>query len=88
MKVSQGFLNKQIAGDLGVTEKTVKVHRARVLDKMEVGSVAELVRIVDRVLAATDVRMTIRAMCSTHSRALQYHWAADCRNYCKSPKRV
>jgi FixJ family two-component response regulator len=49
IKVSQGFLNKQIAGDLGVTEKTVKVHRARVLDKMEAGSVAELVRMVDRV---------------------------------------
>lgn len=49
LKVSQGLLNKQIAGDLGIAEKTVKVHRARVLDKMEVGSVAELVRIVDRV---------------------------------------
>lgn len=49
LKVSQGLLNKQIAGDLGIAEKTVKVHRARVLDKMEAGSVAELVRIVDRV---------------------------------------
>jgi FixJ family two-component response regulator len=49
IKVSQGLLNKQIAGDLGVTEKTIKVHRARVLDKLEAGSVAELVRIVDRV---------------------------------------
>ena len=49
IKVSQGLLNKQIAGDLGVTEKTVKVHRARAMDKMEAGSVAELVRIVDRV---------------------------------------
>lgn len=49
LKVSQGLLNKQIAGDLGITEKTIKVHRARVLEKMEAGSVAELVRIVDRV---------------------------------------
>jgi FixJ family two-component response regulator len=50
IKVTYGLLNKQIAGDLGVTEKTIKVHRARVLDKMEAGSVAELVRIVDRVV--------------------------------------
>jgi FixJ family two-component response regulator len=49
IKVSQGLLNKQIAGDLGVTEKTIKVHRARVLDKLEAGSLADLVRIVDRV---------------------------------------
>lgn len=49
IKVSQGLLNKQIAGDLGVGEKTVKVHRSRVMEKMEAGSVAELVRIVDRV---------------------------------------
>lgn len=49
IKVSQGLLNKQIAGELGVAEKTIKVHRARVMDKMEASSVAELVRIVDRV---------------------------------------
>lgn len=49
IKVSEGLLNKQIAGDLGITEKTIKVHRARVLEKMEARSVAELVRMVDRV---------------------------------------
>ena len=49
IKVSEGLLNKQIAGDLGITEKTIKVHRAHVLHKMEAGSVAELVRIIDRV---------------------------------------
>jgi FixJ family two-component response regulator len=38
-------LNKQIAGQLGIVEKTVKVHRARVLEKMGVTSVAELVRL-------------------------------------------
>ena len=40
-----GALNKQIAGKLGITEKTVKVHRARVLKKMSAPSVAELVRL-------------------------------------------
>ena len=46
--VVQGFLNKQIAAALGTVEKTVKVHRARVMTKLEVDSVAELVRIVER----------------------------------------
>jgi FixJ family two-component response regulator len=43
-----GQLNKQIAADLGIAEKTVKVHRARVMGKMKVQSVAELVHLIDR----------------------------------------
>ena len=43
--VITGALNKQIAGQLGIVEKTVKVHRARVLEKTGVTSVAELVRL-------------------------------------------
>jgi FixJ family two-component response regulator len=39
-----GMLNKQVAGDLGTAEKTVKVHRARVMEKMQVPSLADLVR--------------------------------------------
>ncbi len=46
--VVTGMLNKQIAYDLGTSEKTIKVHRARVMEKMEAASVAELVRLVDR----------------------------------------
>ena len=46
--VMNGRLNKQIASDLGTAEKTVKVHRARAMEKMHVRSVAELVRIVER----------------------------------------
>jgi FixJ family two-component response regulator len=46
--VVTGMLNKQIAGELGIGEKTVKVHRARVMEKMEAGSLAELVRLADR----------------------------------------
>jgi FixJ family two-component response regulator len=48
MHVMEGRLNKQIAGDLGTAEKTVKVHRARGMEKMQVRSVAELVRAVER----------------------------------------
>lgn len=46
--VTTGFLNKQIAFDLGVAERTVKVHRARAMEKMEAASLAELVRMAQR----------------------------------------
>ena len=50
--VIQGKLNKQIAYDLGITEKTAKVHRARVMSKMSVRSVAELVHSCDELISA------------------------------------
>ncbi len=46
--VVTGLLNKQIAGELGTAEKTIKVHRAQVMHKMEADSLAELVRMADR----------------------------------------
>ena len=46
--VVTGMLNKQIAAELGIVEKTVKVHRARVMEKMRASSLAELVRLADR----------------------------------------
>jgi FixJ family two-component response regulator len=46
--VVTGMLNKQIAGELGTAEKTIKVHRAQVMHKMLAESVAELVRMADR----------------------------------------
>lgn len=46
--VVAGRLNKQIAADLGIAEKTVKIHRGQVMAKMAAGSVAELVRLADR----------------------------------------
>ncbi|MDY7228397.1 response regulator transcription factor [Hyalangium rubrum] len=46
--VAQGLTNKEVAQQLGTTEKTIKVHRARVIQKLDVDSVAELVRFVDR----------------------------------------
>lgn len=46
--VVTGMFNKQIAAELGIVEKTVKVHRARVMEKMRAGSLAELVRLADR----------------------------------------
>jgi FixJ family two-component response regulator len=46
--VATGFLDKQIAFDLDVAERTVKVHRTRVMEKMEADSLAQLVRMAHR----------------------------------------
>jgi FixJ family two-component response regulator len=46
--VVQGRLNKQTAAELGTVEKTIKVHRARVIQKMGVESLAELVRVAEK----------------------------------------
>lgn len=47
-RVVRGRLNKQIADELGTSIRTVKVHRARVMEKMQVASLADLVRAADR----------------------------------------
>jgi FixJ family two-component response regulator len=47
--VVAGKLNKQIAAELGASEKTIKLHRGRVMQKMQVFSVAELVRLTESV---------------------------------------
>jgi FixJ family two-component response regulator len=47
--VIQGKLNKQIAFDLGTVEKTIKVHRGQVMRKMQVDSVAALVRLAEKI---------------------------------------
>lgn len=46
--VASGLLNKQIAGELGIVEKTVKVHRARAIAKLGARSTADLVRMVEK----------------------------------------
>ena len=54
-QVVAGKLNKQIAGDLGTVEKTIKVHRAHVMEKMGARSLAELARMGERLgLGAPD----------------------------------
>lgn len=48
-RVIAGMLNKQIAADLGISEKTVKIHRGRVMKKTSVASVPDLMRLVESV---------------------------------------
>lgn len=64
--VVAGWPNRRIAEELGTTEKTVKVHRGNVMEKMEAQSLAELVRIVDR-LAGQGVQPAAHAA-DDHSR--------------------
>jgi FixJ family two-component response regulator len=46
--VVSGLLNKQIAGELGTSEVTIKIHRSQVMKKMGAGSLAELVRMTEK----------------------------------------
>ena len=46
--VASGMLNKQIASELGASEATVKIHRGHVMEKMQAGSIVELVRMADK----------------------------------------
>jgi FixJ family two-component response regulator len=46
--VLTGRLNKQVASDLGAAEKTIKIHRGRVMEKMRARSIVELIRLADK----------------------------------------
>ena len=62
-QVVAGRLNKQIAADLGTVEKTIKVHRARIMAKMAVGSLADLVRIAERLgIPPAGARVPLRSL--------------------------
>jgi FixJ family two-component response regulator len=52
--VVAGKLNKQVAAELGISERTVKTHRARVMAKMHVASLAELVHVAGQLRAGTE----------------------------------
>ena len=54
IQVAQGRRNKQIAGDMGIAEATVKVHRSNIMRKMRIASLAELYHIADKLQLVTE----------------------------------
>lgn len=52
----KGALNKQAAAELGVSEMTVKVHRHNIMHKMDVATLPDLVRMMERLNAASSTR--------------------------------
>jgi FixJ family two-component response regulator len=62
MLVAAGRLNKQIAGELGLTEATVKVHRGQAMRKMDARSVADLVRMADKLGLSANTAVNAPAM--------------------------
>jgi FixJ family two-component response regulator len=58
--VITGILNKQVADRLGMTEKTVKVHRGRVMQKLRITSVAQLVRLAEKAGASQPASYTTK----------------------------
>ena len=74
----RGLHNKQIASELGTTERTVKVHRGRVMAKLEVGSVAQLVRLVENARRGEALTLVDSATRPTSERPFEtrrIHWA-------------
>src|SRR5262249_43126267 len=60
-RVVSGMLNKQIADELGIAENTVKVHRSRAMEKMHAQSLADLVRMIEK-LESSAVRSSVRGI--------------------------
>lgn len=61
LRVAQGMLNKQIGIEFGTTEKTIKVHRGRVMQKLGTRSVADMVRLVERLRSTDSLRSSSNA---------------------------
>jgi FixJ family two-component response regulator len=67
IQVARGRLSKQIAGDIGIAEATVKVHRSRAMRKMKARSLPELGRMVDKLKLLPEEPWGQRLVCFTCS---------------------
>jgi FixJ family two-component response regulator len=59
IRIAQGLLNKQVGFELGTTEKTIKVQRARVMQKLGAASLSDVVRLVERLRTAGGLAMPV-----------------------------
>jgi hypothetical protein len=59
IEVVRGRLSKQIAGDIGISETTVKVHRSNLMRKMQIRSLTELTRIADKLKLGQQQRTSL-----------------------------
>jgi FixJ family two-component response regulator len=57
--VVSGLLNKQVGGELGISEITVKAHRGKVMGKMKAGSLADLVKMAGRLHRSAAVKHSV-----------------------------
>ena len=72
--VVRGKLNKQIAHELGTTERTIKAHRQQVMEKMKVQSLAELVSIAERLgLLALEIKSQVEVCAIFHEPVRRYN---------------
>jgi FixJ family two-component response regulator len=63
--VVSGLLNKQVGGELGISENTVKAHRGQVMQKMKAGSLADLVKMAARLPLEGEIASETTAICSS-----------------------
>ena len=84
--VVAGRLNKQIAGELGTVEKTIKVHRSRMMEKLGIRTVADLVRMAEKAQSVQIRKRTLLAQGPTRRRgaaAIVFHGGSfpmDCHS--------
>ena len=57
--VASGLLNKQVGGELGISEITVKAHRGKVMEKMKAESLADLVKMASRLSVSRGTRFDV-----------------------------
>ena len=74
--VVSGLLNKQVGGELGISEITVKAHRGRVMQKMQAGSLADLVKISAKLCADRVPNSSISALAAISRNQSPLHAAA------------
>jgi FixJ family two-component response regulator len=65
--VASGLLNKQAAAELGISEVTLQIHRGKIMQKMEAASLADLVRMAERLQIPINYSRRVRENEKSHS---------------------